>query len=222
MTPDLTTLLLLSLLGGLLALDATSVGQFMLSRPLIAAGLAGMLAGNPEGGIVVGLLMEAIHLAVLPVGAARYPEAGPASVAAAGAFAGAPESSQVALLASVVFMLGWGWLGGRSVEWMRRMNVRIAVPPVGPVDAGRVETLHLRALALDFARGVLVTLAGLLVLGTLLETLGWLPFRQHWTRPALALSAAAALASSLRLFGRRRLPLFAAGAAAGAALLWLR
>ena len=31
-----------------------------------------------------------------------------------------------------------------------------------------------------------------------------------------------ALASSLRLFGRRRMPLFVAGAAAGAALLWLR
>jgi mannose/fructose/N-acetylgalactosamine-specific phosphotransferase system component IIC len=222
MIPDPATLLLLSLLGGLLALDATSFGQFMLSRPLIAAGLAGMIAGNPEGGIVCGVLMEAIHLAVLPVGAARYPEAGPASVAAAGAFAGAPESSQVALLASVVFMLGWGWLGGRSVEWMRRINVRIAVPQAGPVEARTIERLHLRALALDFARGVVVTLVGLLVLGTLLETLGWIPFREPWTRPALALSAAAALASSLRLFGRRRLPLFAAGAAAGAVLLWLR
>jgi mannose/fructose/N-acetylgalactosamine-specific phosphotransferase system component IIC len=222
MIPDAPTLLLLGLLGGVLALDATSVGQFMLSRPLIAAGLAGMIAGNPEGGIVVGVLMEAIHLAVLPVGAARYPEAGPASVAAAGAFAGAPETSQVALLASVVFMLAWGWLGGRSVEWMRRMNARIAVPAPGPVDAATVEGMHWRAIGLDFARGVVVTLAGLLVLGTLLETLGCIPFREPWTRPALALSAAAALASSLRLFGRRRLPLFAAGAAAGAVLLWLR
>jgi hypothetical protein len=222
MIPEPATLLLLSLLGGLLALDATAVGQFMLSRPLIAAGLAGMIAGNMEGGIMVGVLMEAIHLAVLPVGAARYPEAGPASVAAAGAFAGAPPTFEVALLASVVFMLAWGWLGGRSVEWMRRMNARWAVPPEGPVDPGTVERLHLRAIAFDFGRGAAVTLLGLVVLGTLLETLGWIPFREPWTRPALALSAAAALASSLRLFGRRRLPLFAAGAAAGVVLLWLR
>jgi mannose/fructose/N-acetylgalactosamine-specific phosphotransferase system component IIC len=222
MIPDPLTLLLLSLLGGLLALDATSVGQFMLSRPLIAAGLAGMIAGNPEGGIVVGVLLEAIHLAVLPVGAARYPEAGPAAVAAAGAFAGAQADQQVALLASVVFMLAWGWVGGRSVEWLRRWNVRTAVPAPGPVSALRVERLHVRATALDFVRGVLVTLVGLLVLGTLLETLGWIPFREPWTRPALALSAAAALASSLRLFGRRRMPLFVAGAAAGGLLLLLR
>jgi mannose/fructose/N-acetylgalactosamine-specific phosphotransferase system component IIC len=221
MTPDPLTLLLLSLLGGLLALDATSLGQFMLSRPLIAAGLAGMIAGNPAGGIVVGVLLEAIHLAVLPVGAARYPEAGPAAVAAAGAYAGT-TNSQVALLASVVFMLAWGWVGGRSVEAMRRLNSRTVVPAEGPIDAVVVERLHLRALGLDFGRGAAVTLAGLVVLGTLLETLGWIPFREPWTRPALALSAAAALASSLRLFGRRRLPLFAAGAAAGAVLLWLR
>lgn len=222
MIPDPLTLLLLSLLGGLLALDATSVGQLMLGRPLIAAGLAGMVAGNPAAGIVVGVLMEAIHLAVLPVGAARYPEAGPAAVAAAGAYAGAEVGQQVALLASVVFMLAWGWVGGRSVEWLRRWNVRMAVPAGGPVDLAAVERVHLRATLLDFVRGTGVTLVGLLVLGTLLETLGWIPFREPWTRPALALSAAAALASSLRLFGRRRMPLFVAGAAAGALLLWLR
>ena len=222
MIPDPLTLLLLSLLGGLLALDATSLGQLMLSRPLIAAGLAGMIAGNPEGGIVVGVLMEAIHLAVLPVGASRYPEAGPAAVAAAGAYARAADTAQVALLASVIFMLAWGWVGGRSVEWLRRVNARTAVPVEGPVEPAAVERLHLRALGFDFLRGAGMTLLGLLVLGTLLETLGWIPFREPWTRPALALSAAGALASSLRLFGRRRLPLFAAGAAAGALLLWLR
>jgi hypothetical protein len=167
------------------------------------------------------VLMEALHLAVLPVGAARYPEAGPAAVAAAGAYAGAGESN-VALLASVLFMLAWGVVGGRSVEWLRRANARTAVPAPGPVDPGRVDALHLRAVAWDFARGAAVTLAGLLILGILLETLGWLPFREPWTRTALAISAAAALASSLRLFGRRRLPLFVAGAAAGALLLWVR
>jgi hypothetical protein len=218
--PDTPTLALLSLLGGLLAVDATSAGQFMVSRPLVAAVLAGAVAGNIEGGIVVGVLMEALHLAVLPVGAARYPEAGPAAVATAGAYAGA-GASNVALLASVLFMLGWGVLGGRSVEWLRRVNARTAVPAPGPVDPRRIEVLHLRALGGDFARGVAVTLAGLVVLGILLETLGWIPFREPWTRTALALSASAALASSLRLFGRRRLGTFVLGAAVGVLLLWV-
>lgn len=222
MVPDLPTVLLLGLLGGVLALDGTSVGQFMLSRPLIAAGLAGIATGSPEAGIVIGVLLEALQLAVLPVGAARYPEAAPAAVAAAGAYAGAAVDAPVALMAAVVFSMAWGRVGGATVEWLRRTNVAIAVPAEGPLSPGEVERRHLRAAGLDFARGAAVTVAGLLVLGTLLETLGWIPFQEHWTRPALALSAAGALASSLRLFGRRRLPLFLAGAAAGLGVLWLR
>jgi hypothetical protein len=99
--------------------------------------------------------------------------------------------------------------------------VNLAVPE-DAASPGEVERMQLKAVGLDFARGAAVTVVGLLVLGTLLETLGWIPFQEHWTKPALALSAAAALASSLRLFGRRRLPLFLAGAAAGLGVLWLR
>ena len=222
MVPDLPTVLLLGLLGGVLALDGTSVGQFMLSRPLIAAGLAGIATGSLQAGIVIGVLLEALQLAVLPVGAARYPEAAPAAVAAAAAYAGAAVDAPVALMAAVVFSMAWGRVGGATVEWLRRTNVGIAVPAEGPLSPGEVERRHLRAVGLDFARGAAVTIVGLLVLGTLLETLGWIPFQEHWTRPALALSAAGALASSLRLFGRRRLPLFLAGAAAGLGVLWLR
>lgn len=223
MVPDVPILLLLGLLGGVLALDATSFGQFMLSRPLIAAGLAGMVTGSLQAGIVIGVLLEALQLAVLPVGAARYPEAAPAAVASAGAYAGAAVDAPVALMAAVVFSMAWGRVGGATVEWLRRTNVGIAVPDGGQaVSAGELERMHLRALGLDFVRGAVVTVTGLLVLGTLLETLGWIPFQEHWTRPALALSAAGALASSLRLFGRRRLPLFLAGAAAGLAVLWLK
>ena len=222
MIPDLPILLLLGVLGGVLALDGTSFGQFMLSRPLIAAVLAGIVTGSPQAGIVIGVLLEALQLAVLPVGAARYPEAAPAAVASAGAYAGAAVDVPVALMAAVVFSMAWGRVGGTTVEWLRRTNVGIAVPGDATVSPGELERMHLKALGLDFVRGAVVTVAGLLVLGTLLETLGWIPFQEHWTRPALALSAAGARVSSLRLFGRRRLPLFLAGAAAGLGVLWLR
>jgi mannose/fructose/N-acetylgalactosamine-specific phosphotransferase system component IIC len=222
MIPDLPTLALVTLLGGLIALDATSMGQFMLSRPFIAAGIGGMVAGSPEGGIVIGLLLEALHLAVLPVGASRYPEAGPAATAAAAAYAGA-AGSEKALLAAVLFALLWGWVSGRSVEAMRRLSVRLAVPAGAEgVSPAAMERGHLAAVGVDFARGALMTLAGTVVLGVALETLGWVPFREPWTRPALALSAAAALAASLRLFGLARLPWFAAGAAAGVTVVLLR
>ena len=63
--------LVLALLGGVLALDGTSLGQFMVSRPLVACVLAGLVAGDPAAGAMAGLVLEALHIAVLPVGAAR-------------------------------------------------------------------------------------------------------------------------------------------------------
>lgn len=222
MVPDVPTLLLLTLLGGVVALDGTSLGQFMISRPFIAAGIGGTLAGSPEGGIAIGLLLEALHLAVLPVGASRYPEAGPASMAAAAAYAGA-AGSEGALLATVLFALLWGLVAGRSVEALRWLNARLSVPGgAAGADAAAMERAHLAAMGLDFARGAAVTLAGMLVLGVLLETLAWVPFREPLTAPALALCAAAAVAASLRLFGRAQMPWFVAGAAGGLALVLLR
>ena len=75
----------LALLGGLLALDATSVGQFMISRPLVAGTLAGWWLGDPAVGLEVGAILELFHLAGVPAGGSRVPESGPATVVAAAA-----------------------------------------------------------------------------------------------------------------------------------------
>ena len=52
------TILGASLLGGALALDATSVGQLMLSRPLVAGLLSGWLAGDARAGCLAGVILE--------------------------------------------------------------------------------------------------------------------------------------------------------------------
>ncbi|MEX0912584.1 MAG: hypothetical protein WD031_04060, partial [Gemmatimonadota bacterium] len=59
---DPTAWLLLILLGGLVAVDGTSVGQFMISRPFVAAAHAGWAVGDPIHGMVIGLVLEAFHL----------------------------------------------------------------------------------------------------------------------------------------------------------------
>ena len=70
------------LLGGIAGVDATSVAQTMISRPFIVATLTGLLVGRPEEGLILGAILELFALVILPVGAARYPEAGTAAVAA--------------------------------------------------------------------------------------------------------------------------------------------
>ena len=73
-------LLPLALLGGVLGLDVVSFPQAMISRPLVAATVAGALVGDAIAGLLVGAALELIALETLPFGASRYPEWGSAAV----------------------------------------------------------------------------------------------------------------------------------------------
>ena len=80
-----TTLALLLLWGTVVGLDLVSVPQMMIARPLVAGTVAGLLVGDPETGLRLGVVFELFQFDILPVGAARYPEYGPPTVAAVAA-----------------------------------------------------------------------------------------------------------------------------------------
>lgn len=212
-------------LGGIVAVDGASVGQFMLARPLVAATLAGWLAGAPAAGAVAGLILEALQLNVFPAGATRTPESGPAAAVAGATYAGFAPSG-ASLLTATLFALAWEWVGGASVHRMRELNAHLAATGDGPVlSPARLERNHLLAAMLDFARGALLTGVGTLLLQTILDGLEHLP---EWpdlavpARTALALSVPATVAGVLGLLGRERWRPYAAGAAVGLLLLLLR
>lgn len=222
------TLIALLALGGIVALDATSFGQLMLSRPMIAGIVAGAIVGMPFEGALIGALLEALSLGILPVGAARYPDTGTAAVGAVGALGiSAAVPTPPVLLMVVVFGLLWQQVAGRTVIGGRYINERV-------VRAGRpgrermdrmIELRHIEAMLLDILRGVLVTAAALLI-GTPLFRLGV----ANWTLPvtwaAIALSAAAAavLAGTAPLFAEtpRGRVLFIVGLLSGSILVALR
>lgn len=216
---DPLSLTLLLLLGGWTALDGTSVGQFMVSRPLVAATLAGWVVGDPLAGLTVGVVLEAFQLSVLPVGAARYPESGPPAVVSGAMFA---TSSQLpsALLVALAFALGWEWIGGVSIRLLRQVNVRIAAVKQGQASA--LQLRHLASVTLDFGRGVLLCALGIVVLAAVME-----PTQAQWAigqRIPLAVTGAALagmLATAPRLLPGR-LRLFVAGAVAGLVFVLLR
>jgi PTS system mannose-specific IIC component len=213
-----------AVLGGLLALDGTSVAQVMVSRPFVAATLGGALVGRPAQGMAVGVVLEALHLAVLPVGASRYPEGGPAGVAAGSVYAAAqapPATASATLLIAVLCALALEWVGGRTVVALRQRNVRFAGAPEGGLTPGGLARRHGIPIALDFARGAVLALAGVLVIGALLS-LDLSGFPDVATSTVVRLAAVAGIASALRLFGRANYPLFLAGGAAGALVAWLR
>ena len=226
MTPTPAQTAVLALLGGLVALDGTSVGQFMVSRPFVSAALGGLAVGRPMLGIQAGIVLEALHLAVLPVGAAKYPEGGPAAVAAGGVFAASqaapPVAGSATLLVAVLVALALEWVGGHTVEMMRQLNVRFAGAPPEGLTPGQVARRHGTPIAVDFLRGAVLTVAGVGVLDLLLGMMDFAGFPEIAVGTVVRLAMVAGLASALRLFGRGRYPYFLAGAAAGAAVAWLR
>lgn len=210
----------LLLMGGIAALDGTSVGQTMLSRPLVAATLAGWVMGDPLTGLLVGGMLELLYLGLLPAGGVRFPETGPASVVAGATAAsmGAAGAVPLALLLGIVV----AELGAMSITAVRKVNGRfVPDPETGPVDAAKLESLHRLLVLLEGARGVALTGIGLLLARVTLGGMAphW-PLSDQWT--ALLLTAGlmvplgALLASVSR--GRSTILLFLGGALVGALL----
>jgi mannose/fructose/N-acetylgalactosamine-specific phosphotransferase system component IIC len=213
------------LIGGVIGLDATSFPQMMISRPLVAGTLVGLLFGEPAAGALIGGVIEVFHLPILPIGATRYPEAGTAKVAATVAYVMTVDEvlHGPALLLSLLAAFAWEHVGAMSANALRRRNERLAFGELDAAATARlVEYRHRLAIALDFARGAVVAtvgaMAGVVFVRSVLAVWG--------AHPALAIgaitvAATAMLGSSLSVFGgwRDRYVLFLLGALCGALLL---
>ena len=199
-----------------MATDSTSFGQFMVSRPIVAASLAGWIVGDPVSGATLGVVLEAFHLNVLPVGAARYPEAGPAAVVAGAAY-GTAGPSPGAMLIAISFALGWEWVAGKSVQRLRHANVHVAGAPAE--DAAALQRRHLGATGLDFLRGVVLFVVGYALLTVVLMALAprW-GLDDRITALLTGGILVGLLAGSFRLMGGRT-TWFVVGLAGGVAIL---
>ena len=216
-------LVLLALLGGVVALDTTSEGQFMLSRPLVTGVLAGWIVGAPGQGLLVGGVLEVVYIMIFPIGGGRFPEAGPgAVVAVAAAVLAMAEAggTGAGLAGGVLLGVVWSHLGGLSVGVQRHLNGRIAPDPYhgGGLLPGAVVRDHLTAIGLDFLRGLLLTGAGLVAATFLAPLLGrsW-PLEGSATLGLLLVAAGVPLGILMRSFGgfRKRGLLFASGLVVG-------
>lgn len=212
-------LVLLALLGGVVALDTTSVGQFMLSRPLVSGVLAGWILGDPVQGLLVGSVLEVLYIMIFPIGGGRFPEPGPATVVAVAAASAVAWEPGAGLAAGVLLGVVWSYLGGLSVGVQRHLNGRIAPDPFAEaLSPGQVVRDHLAAIGLDFLRGVVLTLGGLLVAMLASPLLGrsW-PLDGATTFALLLVAAGVPLGILLRSFGgfRKRGVLLVSGFVAG-------
>ena len=189
------SLLPFALLGALLGLDVVSFPQAMLSRPIVAATLAGALAGHAERGVLAGVGLGLFALETLPFGASRYPEWGSASVVGGALFAAYGDAGRGALALAVLCALltasvsGWSMVAHRRLigRWAEGMRAALATGSAPAVDA-----LQLRGLVADLARGGAIAAAGLAAFEPLVKaSLAALPLAAPSSRAVVGVLAAA-------------------------------
>ncbi len=218
----------LVLLGALLALDVVSFPQAMISRPLVAATVGGLIVGNATAGLVIGAVLELIAMETLPVGASRYPEWGSASVVAGAVFASMSVSPPGALAVAVLAGIATAWVGGGTIYLLRRVNGAVArrlLENGGRVTADMVVRLQLLGLGADLVRGALLTLAALLVVPPFANALlaPWGASGELSRAVVIGVAIAVAAAATWRLFAATRggIVLFTGGIVVSLLLLGL-
>jgi mannose/fructose/N-acetylgalactosamine-specific phosphotransferase system component IIC len=210
---------LLVLWGTIVGLDLVSVPQAMLARPVVAGAVAGWLVGDVEAGLRVGVLFELFALDVLPVGAVRYPDYGPATVAATALAADSPW--QFALGVSAALGLVVAVLGGFSLSMVRRANARAIQQRAAALAAGEsgaIRRLQYGSLARDGFRAAALTALGVACAWGLAEPLARLDRSTALglTLVALGCALSAVIGGALRSAGRGpRLRWLGAGALVG-------
>jgi PTS system mannose-specific IIC component len=212
--------------GTVVGLDLVSGPQVLLSRPLVGGAVAGLLLGQLEVGLQIGAVLELFALDVLPVGAARYPDYGPATVGAVafGCWAGGATTDVIGLSVGCGLLLAL--VGGLSMELMRRANARSIQARTVRLAAGdpmTIRALHYAGLARDVGRSVVMTALGLIVAALAPAAPADPAFRTALTIVAVGAGAAAALHGAMLIAGRgTRLAWLGAGVAMGLAVAALR
>jgi PTS system mannose-specific IIC component len=166
--PLLLGLGLLWLWGTVAGLDLVSVPQSMVARPFIVAVVAGAILGDVAAGARIGVVLELFALDALPVGAARYPDYGAASMGAVLVAVGQPSVAGLGVGAATGLALAA--LGGWTLPVLRRANARAIrgrLEALRTGDASTIRRLQYAGLARDGLRSGLLALiaigAGLLV-----------------------------------------------------------
>lgn len=229
MSPDVfLSVMMVALFGGFVAADETACGQFMISRPLVAGFVTGLLTGNPLTGCALGALFELLYIDVLPAGGSRFPSAGLAAVAAVSVFSylGIDRLPDAGGFIPVLFLVSalTATVSGLLVVRERKVNTRllgIAVKAVREGDFGRMERAHLSGILFSLGRGVLTVL---LVFAVVIPLRGLIErtVAMSGPRPEFLLVPYGALGVSMVMRGflrRGRLFHFVVGGLAALALL---
>jgi PTS system mannose-specific IIC component len=175
-TKTLFDIFLVALAGGVIGLDRTAAGQFMISQPIVAGPLMGWLLGDAATGLIIGVALELIWLMDIPVGTfvpadSTILTVWATSVAVLGSGGKAPlPVIGFCLLLTVALIPVTMRVDGFIRKWNSRLAAA-AEPTPGEHAGLRLARAHLSGLAVFFLKSFVLYLvfvpAGLIAVGLL-------------------------------------------------------
>lgn len=228
MTLNLTLGALISLICGL---DRVAMLQIMISRPIVAAPLTAFVLGEPLIGLQIGVMVELLWLARLPVGAAVPPDDTQVAVAASALAVMLSQSLdapgiELPLLCLMV-AIPLGKIGELLERFARRYNGHLVKRVDAALDRGSLvaaEFQHLRGL-INFSLAALMTYAVIMAVGLLTIPLVWpmvqepISYSSAWVKLALPLVGIAVILGTINV--SRAITLFCASFCMAFILMWL-
>ena len=163
-------LVAVSIAGGILCLDRI-VLQAMISRPVVAAPLIGLILGDPYTGLIAGAFIELFWIDRLPIGAYIPPND---TVVAILITASSIESarllggfSQGLIALAVLIIVPFGILAQRMELWLGKGNERLveeALSDAARGDVGAIARRHRTAILKSYLLSVAFILIAIAVL----------------------------------------------------------
>jgi len=173
-----------ALFGGLIGLDRTAVGQFMISQPIVVGPLTGWMLGDPGAGIIIGAVLELIWVLDMPIGAFVPADATVSTVSATAIAAlGNPGGSPLPVIGfSILLTTAMVPATMKADDIIRHWNSRlgdalIAVP--GPHPGRALVRAHLSGIPVFFLKSFVLCLVFLPAGVAAVSAFNHLPDRVH-------------------------------------------
>lgn len=158
--------LILFFLAGLVAMDTTSGPQVLISEPIVSCSLLGLLFGNIETGVTLGIFFQLLWIGYLPLGAVHFAETNMGAFISAASVLIASELFSfdklylnAAIIPAVVMSVIIGVTGLKFTIYERKINSR-HIDKIYYEDthiSGRIITSnHFSGIGLAFFKGVLL------------------------------------------------------------------
>ncbi len=155
--------------SGLCSADQRAVASRQIHQPLVASVVTGLILGSPEAALPVGLWLQLVWPAPMPIGGALLPETGSAAVVATLISLSLPGGIGFAIALLVGLVIAW-----LTIPWERRLRYANGVREERAFASGGSGLTRAVAMGVAgaFSRGLVLAAAGLILARTLPR---WIP-----------------------------------------------